>query len=78
MAALAMRVLTETTGNVLRTGTAYVNSPNLGQPGPFTADMPYAVTAQVHGRIVVYDSSPRDGGITHLGSREVTLAPLQP
>ncbi len=52
-----------------------VNSPNLGQPGPFTADVPYAVTVQVHGRIVVFDSSPRDGGITHLGSREVTLRP---
>jgi len=64
-----------TADNVLGTGTAYVNSPDLGQPGPFTADVPYAVTAQVRGRIVVYDSSPRDGGITHLGSREVTLAP---
>ena len=64
-----------TADNVLGTGTAYVNSPDLGQPGPFTADVPYAVTAQVRGRIVVFDSSPRDGGITHLGSREVTLAP---
>ena len=64
-----------TADNVLGTGTAYVNSPDFGQPGPFTADVPYAVTAQVRGRIVVYASSPRDGGITHLGSREVTLAP---
>ena len=64
-----------TADNVLGAGTAYVNSPDIGQPGPFTADVPYAVTAQVHRRIVVYDSSPRDGGITHLSSREVTLAP---
>ncbi len=64
-----------TADNVLGTGKAYVNSPDLGQPGPFTADVPYSVTAQVHGRLVVYASSPRDGGITHLSSREVTLAP---
>jgi len=64
-----------TADNVLGTGTAYVNSPDLGQPGPFTADAPYAITAQVRGRIVVFDSSPRDGGITHLASQEVILRP---
>jgi immunoglobulin-like protein involved in spore germination len=64
-----------TKGNVLAAGIASVSSPEAGQPGPFTADVPYTVTSQVHGRIVVFDSSPRDGGITHLASQEVTLAP---
>jgi LysM repeat protein len=64
-----------TKDNVLGSGTAYVNSPDLGQPGPFTADVPYVVTTQVRGRIVVLDVSPRDGGIVHLASQEVTLAP---
>jgi len=52
-----------------------VNSPNAGQPGPFTADVKYTVARQTQGRIVVFDASPRDGGITHLASVEVVLGP---
>jgi hypothetical protein len=66
-----------TKDNVLAAATAYINSPRLdrGQPGPFSADVPYAVAAPVRARIVVFDASPRDGSLTHLASREVTLEP---
>lgn len=64
-----------TKDNLLGTGTAYVNSPDMGQPGPFSADVNYTVAAPMRGRIVVFDTSPRDGGLTHLTSQELTLAP---
>jgi len=62
-----------TKDNLLGMGTAFVNSPDAGRPGPFTADVKYTVAKQTQGRIVVFDASPRDGGITHLASVEVVL-----
>ncbi len=64
-----------TKDNLLGLGTAFVNSPDAGQPGPFTADVKYTVAQQTQGRIVVFDASPRDGGLTHLASVEVVLGP---
>ena len=64
-----------TKDNLLGMGTAFVNSPDAGRPGPFTADVKYTVAKQTQGRIVVFDASPRDGGITHLASVEVVLGP---
>ena len=52
-----------------------VLSPDLGQPGPFALDLPYTVAGPVHARLVVYSTSPRDGGIIHLTTLPINLAP---
>jgi hypothetical protein len=48
----------------------------LGQRGPFAADVPFDLTgtSDQAGEVRVYAASPRDGGITHLASAQVTLA----
>jgi hypothetical protein len=48
----------------------------LGQRGPFAADVPFDLTeaSDQPGEVRVYAASPRDGGITHLASAQVTLA----
>ncbi len=64
-----------TTDNVLATGIAMLQAPDVGQPGPFATDLLYSVTGPVRARLVVYSVSARDGGILHLASREITVAP---
>ncbi len=64
-----------TADNRVGAGTATVQSPDIGQPGPLETDVTYTVPAAMRGRIVVYSVSPRDGGVTHLSSQEVVLAP---
>jgi hypothetical protein len=44
-------------------------------PGSFVADVPYHVTAEGPGRVVVLDPLPAFDGVGHLASVEVTLAP---
>ena len=61
--------------NVIATAVTIMDAPDAGQPGPFTADVAYTVSAPVQARIAVYNGSPRDGGILHLSSVNVTLAP---
>jgi hypothetical protein len=68
-------LLCGTEDNVLATGGAYVNSPDLGRPGPLSGDVAYLVAGRQRARIVIYDASPRDGGYTHANSVEVTLLP---
>ena len=63
------------TDNVLATGIAMLQAPDVGQPGPFATDLLYSVTGPVRARLVVYSLSARDGGILHLASREITVAP---
>jgi len=48
----------------------------LGQRGPFAADVPFDLTGTFDqaGEVRVYAASPRDGGITHLASAQVMLA----
>lgn len=60
-------------GNTIATQPVTVEAPDLGQPGPFSADVPYTVTTSGPGRIVVRDISPAFGGDSHLASVEVTL-----
>ena len=60
-------------GNVIASEPVIVEAPDLGQPGPFSADVPYRVTETGPGRIVVRDPSPAFGGDSHLASVEVTL-----
>lgn len=62
-------------GNPIGTESVIVQAPDLGQPGPFSADVAYAVTEPGPGRVVVRDPSPAFGGDTHLSSIEITLQP---
>jgi Immunoglobulin-like domain of bacterial spore germination len=64
-----------TTDNLLATGSALINAPDVGQPGPFAGDLPYTVTTTLSARLVVYSRSARDGGIVHLSTVPVQLAP---
>lgn len=61
-------------GNVIATGSTIIQA-DAGQRGPFSFTLTYRITAAGPGRIVVYDTSPRDGGIVHLASVEVRLTP---
>lgn len=47
----------------------------LGERGPFEVEVPFEVEEEVQAWIQVYRTSARDGGITHLSSVAVTLAP---
>jgi hypothetical protein len=71
---LLVEVLDET-GLVLASAPVTVAAPDLGQPGPFSVDLPYTVSAQNAGRVQVRDISPAHGGNTHLTSVEVRLEP---
>jgi hypothetical protein len=52
-----------------------VAAPDMGQPGPYSADVPYSVAATGPGRVVVRDLSPAFGGDVHLTSVAITLEP---
>ncbi len=52
-----------------------VNAPEMGEPGPFSAEVPYTVSSSGPGRLVVRDLSPAFGGDVHLSSVEITLEP---
>ncbi len=70
---LGVRVRDEA-GNAIGTGNASVSAP-LGSRGPFSGTVSYALGGPSQpGRIEVFDTSPRDGGLIHLSSVEVTLA----
>lgn len=61
--------------NILASSYAMIDAPDIGQPGPFSGTLTWAVSAETHGRIVVYAQSMRDGGITHLSSIPVLIQP---
>jgi hypothetical protein len=52
-----------------------VDAPDIGLPGIFGIDVPYSVSSEGPGRIVVIDPLPVFDGIGHINSVEVTLAP---
>jgi hypothetical protein len=62
-------------GNVVGSQPLIVDAPDLGQPGPFSAAVPYTVSAPGPGRIVVRDPSVAFDGDVHLASVEVELFP---
>lgn len=62
-------------GNVVASQSVIVNAPDLGQPGPYSADIPYSVATSGPGRVVVRDVSPAFGGDVHLASVEIDLNP---
>ncbi len=64
-----------TADNVLATGFATLQSPDIGQPGSYETDLTYTVSGPVSARLVVYSTSARDGGILHVTTRPITVAP---
>lgn len=50
----------------------------LGQRGPFAADLPFVITKEQQGFLQVFATSPRDGGIQHLASTGVSLSRFGP
>jgi hypothetical protein len=64
-----------TVDNVLAEGATMIDSPDMGQPGPFQGSLSYQVSRQVRARLVVYSISPRDGSIEHASSVLVVLDP---
>ncbi len=61
-------------GNIIATVPTTLQA-DAGQHGPFVVDVSFTVAAEGPGRISVYSTSARDGGMTHLSSVEVTLKP---
>lgn len=61
--------------NRVALSVAMIDSPDIGQPGPFSGTLTWTVAEATPGRIVVYADSPRDGGITHLNSIPVLILP---
>ena len=62
-------------GEVIGLQPVVVQAPDFGLPGPFSADVTYALTTSGPGRVVVRDISPAHGGDVHRNSIEVDLAP---
>lgn len=62
-------------GNLLGQQSVIVTAPDVGQHGPFTADVVYDTSFAGAGRIVVRDLSPAFGGDVHVASVEVTINP---
>jgi hypothetical protein len=62
-------------GNTVGMQPLIVAAPEMGQPGPFRADIPYEVQEEGPGRIVVVDPLPAFNGIGHISSVEVILGP---
>jgi|GEM_PF-400852 len=64
-----------TVDNILGEGFAMLNVTEMGQPGPFEGNVAYKISAPTPGRVVVFDASPRDGGLVHVSTVEVMLEP---
>lgn len=62
-------------GNLVGGQPVTVQSPEMGQPGPFSADVPYNIQTAGAGRVVVQDPSPAFDGDVHVSSVEVRLEP---
>lgn len=61
--------------NVLASGAIMINSPDIGQPGPIDTEISYSITEATTVRLVIYATSPRDGGLIHVVSRVLHLNP---
>ncbi|MCW5873958.1 MAG: hypothetical protein KIS88_04865 [Anaerolineales bacterium] len=48
---------------------------DMGNPGPFSAELSFTVPYEQPGRVAVMEHSAMDGGLVHLTSVEVTLLP---
>lgn len=61
-------------GSLVTTLPALIEA-EVGQRGPYAVDIPFEVREERQGFIQVYSTSARDGGILHLSSVGVRLAP---
>lgn len=64
--------ITDANGGVLATQPTIIQA-DAGSAGPFSADLAFSVPSDQPGRLSVYDTSARDGGLLHLASVEVQL-----
>jgi len=71
----SLHLICGTTDNVIAEGYAMIQSPDMGIPGPFSGTLAYDVLPGTRARVVVFATSPRDGGVEHLSSVEVVLNP---
>lgn len=62
-------------GDVVGEEPITVQAPDLGQPGPYSAEVAYTITSPQPGRIVVRDPSVAFPGDSYLTSVEVQLEP---
>jgi hypothetical protein len=62
-------------GQTVGRGTAMLQVDEMSQRGPFETRVEFDVADTQPGRISVFIVSPRDGGVEHLASVNVTLAP---
>ncbi len=70
---LGLRVRDQS-GAEIGVGSASVTG-SLGQRGPFSGSVSYTLSGGSQpGRLEVFDTSPRDGGLIHLSSVELTLS----
>lgn len=67
-------VVRDANGVIVGIGTATIEA-DVGQPGPFEGEVTYSVASEQPGAVQVSAVSPRDGGLLHLSSVEVTLRP---
>lgn len=71
---LVVRVL-DADGNMVGEEPIMVDAPDLGEPGPYSAEVSYTVTEAGPGRIVVIDPSPAHGDDVYRTSVEIELLP---
>jgi hypothetical protein len=64
--------LTDEAGNILTTVPTTIVA-DIGQRGPYEVEVQFNVPNDQPGRIAVFSTSARDGGLIHLSSVEVTL-----
>ena len=64
-----------TVDNVIARGSGLIKAPQPGQSGPFSAYLAYTVKQKTPAWLVVYDNSPRDGGLIFVNSQLVQLLP---
>lgn len=62
-------------GNLIGSMAVLVDAPDMGLPGPFSADVPYTLAVAGFGRITVVDPLPAFDGLGHIASVEVRLLP---
>jgi hypothetical protein len=68
-------LLCGTTDNLLAQSSVIIEAPDIGQPGPYAGEIAYSVSATTPARLVIYASSPRDGGLIHVNSIPIQLQP---
>lgn len=64
-----------TQDNLLALIPVTMDSPDIGLPGTFAGELLVTVSQETPARLVVYSTSPMDGGLVHLTSVEIILRP---